>query len=35
MTASLFLLAVVAGWVFAEICGYFLPILLHSEKIPS
>lgn len=29
-----FFLALIAGWLYAEICGYFLHILLHSEKIP-
>jgi hypothetical protein len=26
--------AVVSGWIFAEVCGYFLHILLHSERVP-
>lgn len=27
-------LAVVGGWIYTEICGYFLHILLHSENVP-
>jgi hypothetical protein len=34
MTTFPSLFAVVGGWLFAEICGYLLHILLHSEKIP-
>ena len=34
MTAVPYIAAVVGGWIFSEFCGYFLHILLHSEKVP-
>jgi len=27
-------ISILGGWLFAEFCGYFLHILLHSEKVP-